>query len=242
VPLQVTSFNNLCLDREFCVGLDKGLSANSQVIRNLSTALSFFALANTDNEVMLPEAEIILMGSAFEQLFHTEGAYKLCRKFGALFKPCGTVTVQQALSNRPGIAIDPEPETRQKQWFVHRKWIEELYKLRSGYIHGNSITNRSWGWEPYEHLVMGAYVFPLTVKILLSREGHCSLSEEDTDRCRAIDRLLSKVHWKYIPKNNNSSIWQTTLAETYGETMVQDPTEQEISLLNAKQRGGKEPE
>jgi hypothetical protein len=95
VPLQVTSFDNLCLDREFCACLDRGISANSQVIRDLSIALSFFALANTDNEVMLPEAEIILMGSAFEQLFHTDGAYKLCRKFGALFNPYGTVTVER---------------------------------------------------------------------------------------------------------------------------------------------------
>jgi hypothetical protein len=87
---------------------------------------------------------------------------------------------------------------------------------------------------------MGAYVFPLTVKILLSHEGHCSLSEEDTDRCRAIDRLLSKVDWE--PKNSHSSIWQTTLAETYGETMFQDATEQEMSLLNAKQKSEKEPE
>lgn len=80
-------------------------------------------------------------------------------------------------------------------WCVHRKWIEELYDLRSKVVHRGHHAGRNWGWSIFEHLVMSAHVFPLAVKLLLVENGHYQLSDEDRVRCLAVDRLLASVRW-----------------------------------------------
>ena len=50
-------------------------------------------------------------------------------------KDCGSVTVADAQKTRPDIQIDndpkfPERAKAQPGWWVHRKWIEELYDLK----------------------------------------------------------------------------------------------------------------
>lgn len=96
-------------------------------------------------------------------------------------------------------AIDPYLATRLKavhlRWWLHRKWIEELYDLRSKVVHQGAHESRDWGWHLVEHLVMAAYVFPLAVKLLLVKDGHYSLTEEDSVRCRAMDKLLASTQW-----------------------------------------------
>ncbi len=49
--------------------LTKEHTTHDDLYRRILGAASFFSLANTDDPAMIPEAEIILMGSAFEQLF-----------------------------------------------------------------------------------------------------------------------------------------------------------------------------
>lgn len=38
---------------------------------------------------------------------------------------------------------------------------------------------------------MAALVFPLVVKLLLEREGHYVLTDDDRDWCFAVDKLLA---------------------------------------------------
>jgi len=80
-------------------------------------------------------------------------------------------------------------------WWAHRKWIEELYDLRSKVVHRGHHAGRNWGWNIFEHLVMSAYVFPLAVKLLLAENGHYQLSDDDRVRCLAVDKLLASVRW-----------------------------------------------
>lgn len=81
------------------------------------------------------------------------------------------------------------------KWWVHRKWIEELYDLRSKVVHRGHHAGRRWGWSIFEHLVMSAYVFPLAVKLLLTESRLYELTDEDRVRCLAVDRLLASAHW-----------------------------------------------
>ncbi len=78
---------------------------------------------------------------------------------------------------------------------------------------------------------MGAFVFHLTAKILLAREGQYDLSETDGDQCRSVDRLLTKVEWEEGSEDGVSSMWQTTLAEAYTEGMFREAEEEAIALL-----------
>lgn len=212
IPLQCTQCKYAAVDAPLAESLGNAYLQGSPVIRRLVPALSFFNLANTDYEPMQPEAEVILIGSAFEQLLGTSGAHDLSCKMGELFKAYGSVSVDGVLASRPGIDLDAKYQTQQKQWFIHRKWAEELYDLRSKLIHGESTSKRNWGWTLLEHLIMGAFVFPLAVKLMLAQEGHYKLAENDEALCRAVDVLLDKTDWKrVIGSNSDATTWRETI-------------------------------
>jgi hypothetical protein len=187
------------VDEGFATALDAADRVDSTVIQRLRRAIPFVELANTDDELMTEDAEAILMGSAFEQLLDVDGrAYELGKAFGAVFRTFGSATVGEVQQVRPGIEIDtstPERAAAQPKWFVHQKWMEELYDVRSKVVHRGTRTVREWGWSAFEHLLMAAQVFPLTVKLLMEREGNYTLSEEDRLRCLVVDRILASPEW-----------------------------------------------
>lgn len=239
VPLQCRPVDEVCVDEGLLEGINKALEAKSGLISRLRTALSFFNLANTDSESMLEEAEIILMGSAFEQILNAQSAYQLSCKFGRLFKDYGSVKVEDAMKERTGIQIKEDYEGKgnldgkqfgtkeeyveaQKQSLVHVKWIEEFHHLRSRVVHGEEISSRSWGWSKPEHLLMGAFVFPLLVKMMLSNECHYGLTDLDKIKCRSIDSLLSKCEWhKSSSSRLNSTVWQETISDVSRHHTIQ---------------------
>lgn len=210
VPIQADSRDPISPDLGFLQALQVAEAAGSDTTRRLRAALSFFSLASTDSDVMLPEAEVILMASTFEQLLEGYGARNLSQKFGDLLNPFGSVTVAQALCSRVGIVVDAKYASAQKSWFVHRKWIEELYNLRNAYAHGTALSARTWGWLRPEHLVIAAFALPLTVKLCLKQEGHYALTEEDEVRCHALDLLLAKTDWREF-QQSNLTVWQEQL-------------------------------
>ena len=67
------------------------------------------------------------------------------RKFGTLFRQYGSVTVAHAMRARPTIEVDETDAQRaaaQPTWWVHRKWMEELYDVRSKSVHRGNVA----GW------------------------------------------------------------------------------------------------
>ena len=199
LPLQVSLREAASVDVGLLAALDAAHAAGSVTVERLRTAFPFVELANTDDEFMTEHAEAILMGSAFEQLLAGDAsAYRLGAKFGELFGQFAGVTVEEAKRVRSGIEIDestPERAAAQPKWWVHRKWIEELYDVRSKVVHRGHPGDRSWGWQVGEHLVMAAHVFPLAVKLLLEQEGHYAPTDEDRASCLATDLLLSETRW-----------------------------------------------
>jgi hypothetical protein len=120
------------------------------------------------------------------------------KKFDELFKPYGSVTVADTLRVRPDIQLDtstPEIAAAQPTWWVHRKWVEELYDVRSKVVHNGSEKSRALEWQIGQHLVMAAHIFPLTAKLLLEKEGHYELTDEDRAACLATDLLLVAPEW-----------------------------------------------
>ena len=223
VPLACRLLRFTSIDEGFMEGLNSILASNSNMSRRLMSALSFFNLANSDSETMLQEAEVILTASAFEQLLETSGALGLSCGVGELLEEFGSVKIEAARSVRPGIALDRKYESEQIAWFVHRKWAEELYDLRSQIIHGELLSEREWGWSLFEHLVMGAFVFPLLVKLCLAKEGRYAPSNEDKIKCQAIDRLLSRTRWHdAVGSSSIATVWrEVTLATRFRRTYPQ---------------------
>jgi hypothetical protein len=100
-----------------------------------------------------------------------------------------------ALRNRLEQWLAKRLQVAHSAWWVHRKWVEELYDLRSKVVHRGHHAGRDWGWNIFEHLVMSAYVFPLAVKLLLVENDLYQLSDDDRVRCLAIDKLLASERW-----------------------------------------------
>lgn len=219
LPLQVSIRELASVDLRFLVALDAAHAAGSTVIDRLRTVLPFVELANTDDEFMTEHAEAILMGSAFEQLLAGDAsAYKLGKKFSDLFSQFGTLTVDEARKVRPGIQIEtttPDIAAAQPRWWAHRKWMEELYDVRSKVVHKGSHTSRSWGWEIGEHLVMAAHVLPLVIKLELGNEGHYELTEEDRAACLATDQLLVEPRWvEDLERGEDGHSWHEVIQKT----------------------------
>jgi hypothetical protein len=206
IPLQVSIRDVTDVDEPLLAALDKAHAAKSPTIERLRTALPFVQLANTDDEVMTEHAEAILMGSAFEQLFGTDYKYELAKAFGELLAKFGSVTVAEAQKQRPDIKIDTSDPARaaaQPKWWVHRKWMEELYDLRSSVVHEGQHAAYKWGWNLHEHLVMAAFVFPLVVKLRLAQEGHYALTSADEAQSKSIDQLLGVTGWDEEQEGDN---------------------------------------
>ena len=199
VPVQCSIRETAVFDEDFLAGLSAAVAADSAVAGRLRTTLPFVELANTDDDFMMEHTEVILMASAYEQLLlRPASKYRLGQKLATLFGQFGSVTVADAQKVRSGITIDdsePDRAAAQPKWWVHRKWIEELYDMRNKVAHEGSDGGRSRGWTISEHLVMAAYVLPLAVKLLLEREGHYALTDTDRGGCRAVDQLLALAQW-----------------------------------------------
>jgi hypothetical protein len=217
IPLQCSTQDAAKIDETFLAALDTANAAKSDTTERLQIAMMFVQRSNADDDAMTLTGEALLMGSAFEQLFGgPSSSYGLGKKFGELFSQFGSVTVAEARVARSGIDIDTtkaEYAAAQPKWWVHRKWLEELYDVRSKATHKGHHAGRPWGWRLDEHLLMAAFVFPLTVKVLLAKEGRYELTDDDRDRCFAIDKLLAATNWAESAENGGPSNWSCILSQ-----------------------------
>lgn len=241
MPAHADSRDPAIVDGGLVEALNKALAGNSVLLRRLKPALSFLSLANTDSDVMGPPAEVILMGSAFEQFLEAYGARELSQKFGDLFHEFGSVTVGEALKVTPGIVVDPRYAEDQRNWFVDRKWMEEFYHLRSAYVHGDDLSTRTWGWIPLEHLVMAAFAFPLTVKLMLAQDGYYALSSTDKARCGGIDLLLASSQWAQSG-GSNATVWQEKLLQSSRKLTVEEAVKAFKEMHPYQSSGSESPE
>lgn len=218
MPLQAKNSNKTCIDTEFVSAMVNAVLTNSPVARSLQAALTLFDLANSDSDLMQLRAEVILMANAFELLLKAYGAREIANAVATLMSPFIGASVGDAQMARPGIFLKNNNE---QSWPVHKKWAEEFYHLRNQYIHVGTLSSRTWGWQPIEHMVMAAPVFPLLIKLLLEKEGRYKLSDDDEGKLKATDKLLVAMNWaQRTDENSNSRVWQSILQETINDIVL----------------------
>jgi hypothetical protein len=122
-----------------------------------------------------------------------------------MFLSYGSEKVKVALNSRSGISLETGLEKEQEELFVHQIWIKELHNLRSKLIHAEPITNRTWGWSPSEHLIIGTFIYPLIIKLTLQKAGAYTMTYEDEGNCFAIDKLLVENKWSRIVEGNSTA-------------------------------------
>ena len=210
VPIQCSSQQLYKVDQDLLSALEK---AQGPQIRRIKQSIMLFNQANTDSNAIMANREIVLLASAYEQLFDDcFGANDLACKIATLLNRYSSVKVEQS-SRKEQIKIDKPEES---EWYLNRKWIQELYHLRNAFIHGNELSERTWGWSLLEHLVMSTFLFPRIVKIILAEQSVYSLSEEDLQDLYCVDNLLDLKDWaKGSEKSRNITNWEETLQHAF---------------------------
>lgn len=149
-----------------------------------------FIRANTDSAETAEQSEVVEMVGAFEQALDVRGSDDLRREFEAHFRPTKDINPR----NAPRI-----PPARRNGPSVRRLWMADFYDLRNAHAHGSQELPNDLIWDRVEHLLLGAYAYPLLVKSLLNEEGLYTLTDDDQTaidlfewRARTADPLLKR--------------------------------------------------
>ncbi|MBI5528507.1 MAG: hypothetical protein HY897_19415 [Deltaproteobacteria bacterium] len=196
VPFHV-QLGNVCRfdDKGLLTAIEKAYRRADSFSRRLTSAINLFNEANTCRDTVREEWEIVLMASAIEHLLGANGNEKVGERVGHYF---GTYSKVTAGCSKRATDLKYKNERRKKvefSWSLAQKWTQELYVLRSNYIHGADVMKLKWGWSRQEHLVMGAYFFPLLIKAMLAHDGLYTMTDGDGIACELVDVLLNERDW-----------------------------------------------
>jgi len=193
--------------------LGKVLEKNTSLDRLVIGASDLFRQANTDSPSVLRTTEVVMLATAFDRLFPSaNGRYQLSEAVSKKLESWVTITVENSRRLAERQIVPSQLDSKcSGEWDIVQFWIYELYVLRNSYVHGNDIAQHKWGWIPAEHLLMGAYVFPLLLKVLMSKDGRYELSREDKHKLLAIDDLLDLN--EFYDRETDKSLWREILSK-----------------------------
>lgn len=213
----------------FARALNTARTNNSDAWIAVRQSLPFFLLGHSEAIATPDETCVMMSALAFERLLSLphnvrNNANNVSRAFASLWNGHGKIRVADARR----VKADPHPTDglEQRDWPLHRKWMKELYEARSEQAHGNKAPKRSSNWHPHQHVVLAAFIYPLTVKLRLAAEGRYQLTVREQGACDAIDKLLDSDWgngWRRPPE------WSSVLSMSEGSRELTDIIERAIA-------------
>lgn len=179
--------------------LDRARLSRSKVWNAVTESLPYFLLGHAETSELPETACIMLSALAFERLLDLSTASPVTANANAVaesFAEVWAAHARRTVANAKRVKVDPHVKygPRQPGWPVHRKWMKELYEVRSAEVHGKVKPEFSRNWTAEQHLVVAAFVYPLAIKLLLANEGNYVMTEVELGACDALDDLLDS-HW-----------------------------------------------
>jgi hypothetical protein len=146
----------------------------------------------------------MLSAIAFERLLEPVkgSAQAVASAFADHWAPFSRIQI----ANAKRVRSDDKFISDQQDWPLHRKWMKELYEARSAAAHRGTRSEFSRNWSAWQHLVIAAFAYPLTVKLRLAEDGFYALNDRELGACEAIDQLLDSSWgsgWKKPPEWSN---------------------------------------
>lgn len=135
----------------------------------LYESIAPYIRANTDSADISPQSEVVDTVGAFEKALGVWGADNLKREFELHFRPTADISPR----NAPRV-----PPARRNGSSLRRLWIGDIYDLRNAHAHGSQAPPANLMWDRTEHLLLGAYAFPLLAKSLLSEAAAYALTQK----------------------------------------------------------------
>lgn len=154
----------------------------------LAEAIYFFNQANTDSDGISEQGETVSMVSAFERLLdcRTGKEDTLAERFTSAWR--ATTPVVPDTRDR----IPPERRGRS----ITESWIRDFFQHRGFHAHGRRDAKHAALWTPREHLLLGAYAFPLLLKQVLSARSQYVLSDNDRLDIDVFEQLTCARHFE----------------------------------------------
>ena len=146
----------------------------------IDSSLDVFLLAHAETPELDWETCVMLSAISFERLLEPpkSSAQSVASAFSDYWAPFSKIRIADAKRVKP----DPKFVSGQQDWSLHRKWMKELYEARSATVHRGPRSEFSKNWSAWQHLVLAAFVYPLTVKLKLAEDGFYALSDREIDQ------------------------------------------------------------
>ncbi len=170
--------------------ISKARRAGHEIWDRVSASMDFFLLANAETPDLTDEDCLVLSAIAFERLLRPSkpSALEMAKAFFTCWQSFKSIPLNAA--KRVKADHKPDWHAEQATWPVRRKWMKELYVARSARVHEGPKSDFSVNWKPWQHMVVAAFAYPLTVKILLRDAGFYSFTPRDEASCDVFDKLL----------------------------------------------------
>lgn len=154
----------------------------------IDSSLEIFLLAHAETSELGWDSCVMLSAMAFEQLLEPakSSAFATASAFADHWAPFAKICLAEAKR----IKADEKFIVDQDIWPIHRKWMKELYEARSSKAHRGPRSEFRVNWQEWQHLVIAAFTYPLTVKLRLAEAGFYALSNGELGACEALDQLL----------------------------------------------------
>jgi hypothetical protein len=173
----------------------------------IDSSIDAFLLAHAETPELDWESCVLLSAIAFERLLEPSNgtAQALASTFAAYWAPFSRLTIANAKRIKP----DKKFASEQREWPAHRKWMKELYEARSAAVHRDRRSEFSQNWLAWQHLIVAAFAYPLTVKLRLAEEGFYSPDDRELGAYEAFDLLLDS---SWGNSRSNPAEWSNILS------------------------------
>lgn len=176
------------------------------VHEHLDASVIQYLLANSDSPDVPLEAESIATYAALERVSDSDQSLKdIRKKLPALLALVDSSPWTERLRIELGMrgdAEDTEPEVKR---LVLQNWLQQIYALRGNVAHGKPAHWAPKQWSQQEHLLAGAFIYPLALKCLLARHKLYALNEEDVAWTLGLEELLSARPFFEVPPESSVS-------------------------------------
>ena len=163
------------------------------VHEHIDASVTQYLLANSDSPDVPLEAESIATYAALERVSNSDQSLKdIRRKLPTLLALVDGALWTARLRGELGL---PQEADRP----VMQTWLQQIYTLRGNVAHGKPAHWAPQQWSQHEHLVAGAFIYPLALKCLLMQHKLYSLGEEDVAWTLGLENLLADRPFFEVP-------------------------------------------
>jgi hypothetical protein len=187
-PAQIEGTDCRSVNDRLIKALERARRFKAPCIDAIDFSLEIFLLAHAETPELDWESCVMLSAISFERLLEPpkSSAQAVASAFADYWTPFSRIRLASAKRVKP----DQKFVSDQQDWPLHRKWMKELYESRSATVHRGPRSEFSRNWVAWQHLVLAAFAYPLTVKLRLAEDGFYTLNDRELGACDAIDQLL----------------------------------------------------